>query len=272
MSGITNRTWESMIVDAGVVYVNFGEPDEAILGATNGGVTFGWEAMNIRTPEIDGLKGRLKGASRITEASPQMVVNLVEWHEEAILAAFPGVAVQTISGRRHITRTTRVIAPTDYPVNIAMVGKLSSGEDVIVILKNPMVVSGAEIPTADDTEATTSLTFVGHYDPDDIEEEPWEIIIPGNTTVTLQRLRIPASATIASGAASTTVVAAISGITSGSTVSSLDGRFEVFSGNLRRTASGSLSAGVVNVVLVEVLAGATNTPKASQVSVTVTAP
>ena len=261
-----------MIVDAGVVYVNFGEPDEAILGATNGGVTFGWEAMNMRTPEIDGLKGRLKGASRITEASPQMVVNLVEWHEDAILAAFPGVTVQTISGRKHITRTTRVIAPEDYPVNIAMVGKLSSGEDVIVILKNPMVVSGAEIPTADDTEATTALTFVGHYDPDDIEEEPWEIIIPGDTTVSLQRLRIPSSATVAANASASTVIAAVSGITSGSTVSSLDNRFEVVGGSLRRTANGSITAGTINIVLVEVLAGATNTPKASQVSVTVTAP
>lgn len=272
MSGVTPQTWENMIIDSAVAYVNYGLPDERILGATNGGITFGWEAFNVRTPEIDGLKGRLAGVSRITEASPQIVVNLVEFSLENFQLAFPGIDVQTQGGFTHITRSGRVIPIEEYPENLAMVGTQSgTGNPVIIMIKRPMVVSGAEIPTADDSEATAALTFVGHYDPSDPEVEPWEIIMPNSSgAASLERLRIPASTTIAEDAASASVVAVVTGQAVGSTITVVDPRFEIVGDELRRTTSGVLAPGNVDIIVVEALAGAYNSPRASSLRVTVT--
>ena len=118
-------------------------------------------------------------ASRITEASPQITVSLVDWNLAAIKLAFPGCDVVEAAGVATITRSGRIIPLSEYPKNIAMVGTQSgTGKDVIIMLKLPMVVDGAEIPTEDDSEATADLTFVGHYDPANPELEPWEIRWP----------------------------------------------------------------------------------------------
>lgn len=273
MSGVTSQTWENMIIDSAVCYVDWGFPTERVIGATNGGVNFGWEAFNVRSPEIDGVKGRLAGVSRITEASPQLVVNLVEWTLENILLAFPGTEVVTAGGVSRITRSGRVIPLSEYPKNVALVGTQSgTGAAVVVLVKLPMVVSGAEIPTADDTEATAALTFVGHYDPSDTESEPWEIIFPDSGTVALSKLSIATGTTMATDAAASTVIAAVSGITSGSTLTVLDSRFEIVAGNLRRTATGTVTAGEVSVSVVEEDDSATNSPRASALVFTAVAP
>lgn len=178
-SGVTEQTWRNMILDAAVVYVNYGEPNERILGATNGGATFGWQEFNMRSPEIDGLKGPIKGASRITRAVPKIDVNLVEWNLQALAFSFPGVDIVTENGVATIRRSRRLMLDEDYPNNIAMVGTQSgTGEAVVMMLKNPMVMEGTEFPTTQNSEATATVSFVGHYDPQNPEDEPWEIHYP----------------------------------------------------------------------------------------------
>ncbi|MDD7973443.1 hypothetical protein [Roseinatronobacter alkalisoli] len=186
-TGVTAATWNSLIMDAAVAYLNYGSTDEnypeRILGATNGGVSFGWAEFNMRHPEIDGLKGSMKGASRITQAIPQLEVNLVEWSLENLLLAFPGCEVE-VSGVgaaqiTTLTRSNRLIAPEEYPLNVAMVGTQSgTGLPVVAIIKNPLVVEGVELATQEDSETTTPVIFVGHYDPENPEDEPWEIRFP----------------------------------------------------------------------------------------------
>lgn len=187
-TGVTESTWRSMIIDVGAVYVNYGLPTERRLGATNGGVTFGWADFNIRAPEIDGLKGRLAGTTRITQASPQITVNLVEWNRKNMELSFPGSKAEWDGdkGMYVIKRSDRVIPLSDYPQNLAVVGTQSgTGSAVVMMIKLPQVTEGAEIPLEDDDEATADLTFVGHYDPADPEAEPWEIHWPEDSMVGL---------------------------------------------------------------------------------------
>lgn len=188
-TGVTEETWRSMIVDVGVVYVNYGEADERRLGATDGGVTFGWNEYETRAPEIDGLKGRLAGTTRITQASPQIEVNLVEWSRKNMEIAFPGAETEWDGdkGVYVLKRSTRVLPLSAFPKNLAVVGTQSgTGKAVVMMIKLPQVIDGAEIPMEDDNEATASLTFVGHYSADDPEEEPWEIHWPEDGTVMIE--------------------------------------------------------------------------------------
>lgn len=186
-SGVTAATWDSLIVDAAVAYLNYGSTDpqypERILGATNGGVSFGWAEFEMRHPEIDGLKGHMKGASRITRAVPQIEVNLIEWSLENLKLTLPGCVETTVGvGAEQVTvlsRTNRLIPASAYPKNIAMVGVQSgTGLPVVAIIKNPLVEEGIELATESDGEATSAVVFVGNYDPQTPEEEPWEIRYP----------------------------------------------------------------------------------------------
>lgn len=272
-TGVTAETFRNLILDAAVVYLNYGTPQEEILGATNGGATFGFEEFNIRSPEIDGIKGRLAGVSRITRASPRISVSLVEWRLQALRRAFPGCEISQANGYSVITRSQRVIPISDYPANITMVGTQSgTGNPVIMMVKRPMIVNGAEIPTEEDTEATATLEFVGHYDPSNPEEEPWEIRWPlGDSTVlTLSALSIPAGATIAEDAAQGDVIAAISGLSAGSTRSTTNPAFAVSGSNLVVGDAAALSPGVQTFAIVEAISTAGNSPRASSVTVTVT--
>ena len=62
---------------------------------------------------------------------------------------------------------------------MALVGEISgSQEPVICIIKNALVDGNFNIDTADKEEAGLEVTFTGHFDPDEMDEEPWEIRFP----------------------------------------------------------------------------------------------
>ena len=67
-TGITATSLNNFIIDAGAVYVNYGEVDERLLGATRGGNSFKVE-VEMREMEIDGVRQAIKGSKRITNVS-----------------------------------------------------------------------------------------------------------------------------------------------------------------------------------------------------------
>jgi|GEM_PF-790602 len=86
---VTQKTVENMLLDAGVVYVNYGLTTERVLGATNGGNKFLVE-REFREVEIDGLKGKTKGMKRLLSENASLEVNLKEMSSENIMLALPG--------------------------------------------------------------------------------------------------------------------------------------------------------------------------------------
>lgn len=88
-SGISVNTPDRILVDAGAIYLNYGLPNERLLGATRGGNEFNLNRVT-RNIEIDGLKGAVKGLKRITEVNPQITANLIELTVENIILAIAG--------------------------------------------------------------------------------------------------------------------------------------------------------------------------------------
>lgn len=180
--GITRETVNRFILDAGALYVNYGETDERILGATRGGNTFAVE-QDVRTIEIDGSPGPLKGARRVVETITRLTANLIEMTADnfelalagAVATAYPDATATT----HQSIRRTRNIQYGDYLKNIALVGKISgSTENIVCIAYNPLADGNLELGTEDREEATLEVQFTGHFDPDDLDTEPWEIRFP----------------------------------------------------------------------------------------------
>lgn len=180
--GVTTETVKRLFVDAGAVYLNYGETEERLLGATNDGNTFSIE-QDIREIEVDGARGPVKGLRRIIEVRAQIVANLLELTAENLKTALAGSTMEDYPDGEEKThdKISRklTVSDTDYIGNVALVGEISgSQEPVICIVKNAIADGNFNIDTVDKEEAGLEITFTGHFDPADMDEEPWEIRFP----------------------------------------------------------------------------------------------
>lgn len=188
-TGITSTSLSNFVIDAGAVYVNYGEVNERLLGATRGGNTFTVEA-EMREMEIDGVRQAVKGTKRIISVVASITVNLLELTAENLALSLTGSELGSYTQEPAVTpthdtiRRIREIGNMDYITNIAVVGKVNNAtENFIGIIYNALSSGGLEIAMEDESEASIELTFTAHIDADDIADdgsypEAWEIRMP----------------------------------------------------------------------------------------------
>jgi hypothetical protein len=181
---IRTETVKNLILDAGVVYVNYGLADERILGATQGGNTFVVE-REIKEIEVDGAKGKVKGLRRLITENAMLTTNLREMSTENIKLALAGSTSSDVLAADGVTKThdsitsSGDISDADYITNIALVAKVSgSSESVIVIVENALSDGEFNLSFEDKEESTTEVQFSAHYDPADLANVPYEIRYP----------------------------------------------------------------------------------------------
>lgn len=81
----------------------------------------------------------------------------------------------------HTVITGGEIEDSDYIDNVAIVGNVSGkSKPVICMAKNALADTGFSLATAPRDEAVPAIIFTGHYDPDDLDAEPWEIRWPNS--------------------------------------------------------------------------------------------
>jgi len=79
----------------------------------------------------------------------------------------------------HTVITGGEISDSDYIDNIAIVGNISGKtKAVICMVKNALADAGFSLSTAPRDEAVPVIIFTGHYAPDDLDTEPWEVRYP----------------------------------------------------------------------------------------------
>jgi hypothetical protein len=184
-TGVTRQTARRLILDAGAIYLNWGLPDERLLGATEGGASFTLE-QEIREPEIDGLPGPLAGTRRVTSVHPRITARLLEQTTRNILIEIAGAESEVENGYDVITREGWVIPESAHIANVAIIGTVSGSENPIVIMiLNALADGGVELSFEDENEAGPEVQFTGHFDVDNLQAEPWKILNPRFTHFTL---------------------------------------------------------------------------------------
>ncbi|SFJ83259.1 hypothetical protein [Thermoflavimicrobium dichotomicum] len=186
--GITRQTIKNMLLDAGAVYVNYGETDERLIGATSGGNTFTVE-REIKIIEIDGARGKVKGARRITEENAVLTINLLEMSAENFKLMLTAADVSDWLDTDGSTVIGKVIKPrgqildSDYVKNIALVATVSgTDQPCVIILKNVLADDELEIELEDKEEGKPEVALSAHYDPEKVTEPPYEIRYPAVST------------------------------------------------------------------------------------------
>jgi len=194
-TGLNPKTMQSIIMDAGVVYINWGSTDpqkpQRKLGATRGGSSFKLSSTT-HDMAVDGITGIVRGARRFLGVTAELTCNMVEISKEILQMAVPGStygtpspakdeAGLTITGENHYTiqrKLTATIPTLDY-YDIAIVAEVSNTKAPVVCgLKNTVSDGGLELSFQDGDESVLALTLTGTVNPNDPDEEPWFILYP----------------------------------------------------------------------------------------------
>lgn len=187
-SGFTAETAENLLLDAGAFFVNFDITTDdfetavtagKLLGATRGGGQF-TATPEIRSVEIDGVKGAAKGLTVIDSWEVKMTANVLEVTLEGLQKALAASEVDTSTNAEYdILKAKNYIELTDYIENITFVGKKSGTVDPIIIqVYNALNTTGLSIQTQDKGEAVIAMEFQGHYDSADLDNPPFAIFYP----------------------------------------------------------------------------------------------
>ena len=176
--GITSTTYTKFSIDSGAVYKNYGEAGQALLGATRGGNTFSLES-EYRVMEADGARGKVVGGRRITNVDAKITANFLEIDDAILELALTGATNTDNTTYKTMTRAL-TIATSDHVTNIAIVGELtgSASVPIVCMVKNAISDGGFELGFTDKDESVLSVEFSAHFDPSDLDTEPWEIQWP----------------------------------------------------------------------------------------------
>jgi len=170
-TGVTCNTVSRIIKGPGVVYANY-EPttgEGTILGATRGGNEFD-PGLTLRDVAVDGVLGKVKGLTWKQRVEPTLTVRLVEITSDNLTKAIAGA----LEDGGSITGSP--IADSTYLDNVALVAENNDGTEMVYMVKNALATAVNPISHPDQNEAVLEVTFTGHFDCTDMDEEPWEII------------------------------------------------------------------------------------------------
>lgn len=178
-TGITAATPNRLILDAGALYRNYGEPSQALIGATRGGATFTVEKED-RMPELDGIRGPVKGLRRPIRLAARLEATVMEPSLETLQDLARGDA--SSDGTHFTIIPDRDIVLTDYWINVALVADIANTATPIVIkVLNALATGEWTLGTDDQNEGEIGVTWEGHYDAADLTgtgQPPYEIMLP----------------------------------------------------------------------------------------------
>jgi uncharacterized protein YlaN (UPF0358 family) len=161
MQQLTTAQIENILLDTGVVYLDYGLAGERILAPTRGGNSFVVE-QDVKIIERDGSLGKEKGLRRVIKEDATLTVKLLDVSIANLQMALAGAtATSTV-----ITSTvTGLIASTEYFTNITLVGTDLEGKNKVITLNNPLADGSLKLEMSDRDEAVVEVVFAGHRDP-----------------------------------------------------------------------------------------------------------
>lgn len=191
-SGYTQKTAESLQLDAGAFFINYEVEKDTfesavaagkLLGATRDGGEFSAKP-SIRQIQVDGVKGRAKGLETLDSWEVYLSATVLELTENALKNALTATAQTESDVETHSVIAARNnIELSDYYENVTWVGTISgSDEPIIVQVYNALNTDGISLTVKDASEGSIKMTFYGHYSQGDLNTPPFKIYYPKNSS------------------------------------------------------------------------------------------
>lgn len=161
--GITSQTIQNLVLGAGVIYKNLtyasNEWTGTVLGATSGGIKFNYEAQWLDI-EVDGATVLVKGVTKQKIGETATLEGQMTELTENILVTALHLEAATSDDTNYNKYVSKAnIDSSDYLTNIAYVGTLSNGQNIIIILPNALCTEAFEMETKNAEQTTFSVKF-----------------------------------------------------------------------------------------------------------------
>lgn len=148
---------------------SIGDKDIAM---TKGGGQFVVE-REYRDIEADGDRGPVKGRTVLDKSVPKLTMNALSMMPEDFTDYYP--AMKSTNDETSTKVTGKEDISLDDYKTVTWTGKTKDGKAVIITLKNAINLENLDWSLVDKEEVIQSLTYVGTYDEDNKEEDPWEV-------------------------------------------------------------------------------------------------
>jgi hypothetical protein len=189
-TGFTADSPKHFLLDAGAIFkdVVFNETTQQFegtpLGATAGGVSVAIE-QSYRKIEVDGTYIMdVMGLNRIESATCTIKASMKELSAETLRLGLNGTIEDEAPAGTKVIRSQRFIEEGDYIPNMAVVGNMSNGTQVIFMVDNGLVKSSMELETKDNEETVYELEITANASYQQLanNEFPWRIFYPPTPT------------------------------------------------------------------------------------------
>lgn len=168
--GLTNQQVENIQIDYGIVYTNYGQTDQALLGPTRGGGTFN-VTKTIRDIEYDGSKGKTKGTQVIDDINATLTVTNLNISMANLAIAMPYATYNDVNNTITCESDNVGIIPDEaYLKNVTMFAKTVKGEYKKITLYNAMTENDFSLAAVPKGEGQVNLEIHAHWDIDDTKD------------------------------------------------------------------------------------------------------
>jgi len=169
----TQEQIEAIQIDYGIVYLNYGEVGEKLLGPARGGGTFDVKAT-YRDIEFDGSKGKNKGMKVLEDLNAMLGVTIIDTSIDVLALAMPFMvrAGEILTAE---TGSIGVVPASSYQTNITMFAKLISGLYKKITLFNVLNEADFSLAAKPKGEGEVALELSAHWDPTDAAANLYQI-------------------------------------------------------------------------------------------------
>jgi len=237
----TQEQIEAIQIDYGIVYLNYGEIGEKLLGPARGGGTFDVKAT-YRDIEFDGSKGKNKGMKVLEDLNAMLGVTLIDTSIDVMALAMPFM-VRTGEILTAETGSIGVVPASSYQTNITMFAKLISGLFKQITLFNVLNEADFSLAAKPKGEGEVALELSAHWDPTNAAANLYQIedvaSLGGDAVA-------PTAVTVPADEATAVVVSANLTATFSEDINSADVTSDNFI--LMEASDGTIVAGILNYV------------------------
>ena len=137
---------------------SFDDGEQTVIGATSGGNKFS-ASVEFSDIDIDGVTVKVKGMTLKVGETASLETNLAQHTMESFKMALAGEEFKSpINGFKMIS-TKPLLELSDYLDNVAYVGTMTDGTEIIIIMENPVCTSGIELEGKNKETAVVKATF-----------------------------------------------------------------------------------------------------------------
>lgn len=174
ITNLTTKQIESIQIDEGVIFLNYGETDELRLAPTRGGGEFA-ATVTVRDIEFDGRHGKTTGTQVIEEQGASLKVTTLCMSQENLALAIPTCTIAADDGKTIKNPPTGVIGADKYLKNVTMFAKTIGGKYKKITIYSAMHETGFNVKAVQKAEGELALEFLAHYKHSDLDGDLWAV-------------------------------------------------------------------------------------------------